>query len=62
MTGTDPSTHSDHSTPPAPLVIAEGLTDDLFPIDEAIRFYNRTKHEYPDATVSSFAASDLFMR
>ena len=30
---------------------AEGLTDDLFPIDEALRFYNRTKHNYPGATV-----------
>ena len=26
--------------------------DDLFPIDEAIRFYNRTKNQYPDSTVS----------
>ena len=29
--------------PPAPLLISNGWTDDLFPVDEAIRFYNRTR-------------------
>lgn len=52
MTTHHSSYYIDHSIPPAPLVIAEGLTDDLFPIDEAIRFYNRTKNQYPDSTVS----------
>ena len=28
---------------PAPLLIANGWTDDLFPVDEALRFYNRTR-------------------
>ena len=28
---------------PAPLLISNGFTDDLFPADEAIRFYNRTR-------------------
>lgn len=51
MTTHHSSYYIDHSQAPAPLVIAEGLTDDLFPIDEALRFYNRTKHEFPDATV-----------
>lgn len=51
MTTHHSSYYIDHGEAPAPMVIAEGLTDDLFPIDEALRFYNRTKHEYPDSTV-----------
>ncbi|MBN8871006.1 MAG: acetylxylan esterase [Solirubrobacterales bacterium] len=51
MTTHHSSYYIDHGEEPAPMVIAEGLTDDLFPIDEALRFYNRTKHEYPDSTV-----------
>ncbi|MCB0829522.1 MAG: acetylxylan esterase, partial [Solirubrobacterales bacterium] len=51
MTTHHSSYYVDPSEAPAPMVIAEGLTDDLFPIDEALRFYNRTKHQYPDSTV-----------
>ena len=48
----------DHSQPPAPLLISNGLTDDLFPADEALRFYNRTRTPYPDAASrSSWRAS-----
>jgi uncharacterized repeat protein (TIGR01451 family) len=46
------SYYIDHSTPPAPLLISNGFTDDLFPPDEAIRFYNRTKTQYPNTPVS----------
>jgi predicted acyl esterase len=42
----------DHSVAPAPLMISNGYTDDLFPADEAIRFYNRTKEQYPGAAIS----------
>jgi len=42
----------DDSIEPAPLLIAEGLTDDLFPINEALRYYNRTKSTWPDADMS----------
>jgi len=42
----------DHSEAPAPLLISNGFTDDLFPADEAIRFYNRTRSQYPNAPVS----------
>ena len=38
----------DHSEAPAPLLISSGFTDDLFPVNEATRFYNRTRAEYPD--------------
>ncbi len=46
------SYYIDHSIPPAPLLISNGWTDDLFPPDEAIRFYNRTRTEHPDTPVS----------
>ncbi|MFL5910562.1 MAG: hypothetical protein ACJ768_08370, partial [Gaiellaceae bacterium] len=46
------SYYIDHSEPPAPLFIASGFTDDLFPVVEALRFANRTRREYPDAPVS----------
>jgi predicted acyl esterase len=42
----------DHSEPPAPLLISNGFTDDLFPADEAIRFYNRIRSQYPSAPIS----------
>ncbi|MFI5043028.1 MAG: alpha/beta hydrolase family protein, partial [Acidimicrobiales bacterium] len=48
------SYYVDHSQPPAPMLISNGWTDDLFPADEAIRFYNRTKTEFPDTPVSLF--------
>jgi predicted acyl esterase len=43
-----------HSQPPAPLLIANGWTDDLFPADEALRYYNRTETQYPNAPISLF--------
>jgi predicted acyl esterase len=42
----------DHSTPPAPLLISNGFTDDLFPADEAISYYNRIRSQYPNAPIS----------
>jgi hypothetical protein len=46
------SYYIDHSKPPAPLMISNGFTDDLFPVDEALRFYNRTETQYPDAPIA----------
>ena len=46
------SYYIDHSEEPAPLLISNGFTDDLFPVDEALRFYNRTRSEYPGAHIS----------
>ena len=48
------SYYIDHSIAPAPLLISNGWTDDIFPADEAIRFYNRTRSEYPAADISLF--------
>jgi hypothetical protein len=46
------SYYLDRSEAPAPLLIANGFTDDLFPADEALRFYNRLRVERPDAPIS----------
>jgi dienelactone hydrolase len=48
------SYYLDHAQPPAPLLISNGFTDDLFPPDEAIRFYNRTRNEHPGTPISLF--------
>jgi hypothetical protein len=37
---------------PAPLFVGSGFTDDLFPVDEALRFANRTKKRYSRAPMS----------
>ena len=48
------SYYIDHSQPPAPVLISNGWADDIFPADEAIRYYNRTRTEHPGAPVSLF--------
>jgi predicted acyl esterase len=50
------SYYIDHSIAPAPLLISNGFTDDLFPADEAIRFYNRTRSQFA-SPVSLFLGS-----
>jgi predicted acyl esterase len=45
------SYYIDESEAPAPLFIANGFTDDLFPGDEAIRFYNRLRAHYPNSPI-----------
>jgi hypothetical protein len=44
--------HSPYNIPPAPggpapLFLSNGWTDDLFPVDEALRMYNRTRAQFP---------------
>ena len=46
------SYYIDDSTAPAPMLISNGWTDDLFPPDEAIRFYNRTRTQHPGTPIS----------
>jgi len=38
--------------PPAPLLIANGFTDDLFPVDEALRYYQLERSLYPSDPVA----------
>jgi hypothetical protein len=52
------SYYIDHSRPPAPLPIQSGWNDDLFPVDEGIRFYNRTRAQYPGDPISLFLMDD----
>jgi|GEM_PF-3082577 len=39
---------------PPPLLIANGFTDDLFPVDEALRYYNLAHALYPSDPISLF--------
>jgi hypothetical protein len=52
----------DHSEPPAPLMISNGFDDDLFPVDEAIGYYNRIRAQYPGAPISMFFGDFGHMR
>ncbi len=56
------SYYIDHSVAPAPLLIGSGFTDDLFPVNEATRFSNRTLAEYPNASIGLFFGSFGHMR
>ena len=53
--------HSSYGLPPvespAPLYITSGFTDDVFPADEATRFYNRTRSLFPDSPIGLFFGS-----
>ncbi|HTU13640.1 MAG TPA: acetylxylan esterase, partial [Solirubrobacterales bacterium] len=53
--------HSSYGLPPvqapAPLLISSGFTDDLFPVNEATRYYNRTRAQYPNTPLSLFFGS-----
>jgi fermentation-respiration switch protein FrsA (DUF1100 family) len=52
------SYYIDHSQPPAPLLIQSGWNDDLFPVDEAVRFYNRTRTQFSGDPISLFLMDD----
>jgi len=49
----------DDSIPPAPLFVYSAWTDDLFPADEAVRFWRKTRELHPDAELALHFA-DLF--
>ena len=48
------SFYIDSSTAPAPMLMSSGFTDDLFPADETIRYYNRTKVQHPSTPLALF--------
>jgi acetyl esterase/lipase len=50
------SYYIDSSVEPAPILYANGFTDDLFPVDEAVRYFNKVRAEHPNAKLSLFAA------
>jgi dienelactone hydrolase len=47
---------------PAPLLIANGFTDDLFPVDEALRYYNLDRSLYPSDPIALFDFDGGHMR
>lgn len=42
----------DTGSPPPPLFVGSGFTDDIFPVDETLRFVHRMQRQYPDVPVS----------
>lgn len=40
--------------PPAPLFLANGFTDDIFPVDEALRYYDLERTLYPSDPIALF--------
>lgn len=52
MTRFHSSYYIDDSVKPAPLLIAQGYSDDLFPLPEALRYYNRTRATHRAADIS----------
>jgi hypothetical protein len=54
LTANHSAYYIDDSVPPAPALISNGWNDDLFPVDEAIRYYNKVRAKYPNAPISMF--------
>lgn len=44
----------ENSVKPPPMFISNGFTDDIFPPDEALRFYNKAIADHPDANIQLF--------
>jgi hypothetical protein len=44
----------DDSVAPAPALLSNGWNDDLFPVDEAVRYYNKVRADHPDTPISLF--------
>jgi len=42
----------DDSVPPAPLFIYNAWTDDLFPVDEALRYWRKVESKHPNAEIA----------
>jgi hypothetical protein len=49
----------DDSVPPAPLFVYNAWTDDLFPVDESLRYARKTLAKYPDAEIALLYADDF---
>ncbi len=50
------SYYINHAEQPSPLLIQSGWNDDLFPVDEALRYYERTRAQYPSDPISLYLA------
>jgi acetyl esterase/lipase len=45
---------TDDSVAPAPVHLSNGWNDDLFPVDESLRYYNKVRADHPDAPINMF--------
>jgi hypothetical protein len=45
----------DDSVAPAPQILSNGWNDDLFPVDEAVRYYNKVRQNHPDTPINLWA-------
>jgi hypothetical protein len=46
--------YTDLSQPPAPALLSSGWNDDLFPVDETVRYYNKVRSRFPSAPIKMF--------
>ena len=46
--------YTDLSVPPAPALLSSGWNDDLFPVDETVRYYNKVRSAYPNQPIKMF--------
>ncbi len=51
-----------HREAPAPMLLANGFTDDIFPVDEAVRYYNLERSLYPSDPIALFDFDGGHMR
>jgi hypothetical protein len=54
LTANHSAYYVDNSVAPAPALLANGFNDDLFPVDESLRYYNQVRAKYPNAPISMF--------
>jgi len=54
LTGNHSAYGIDDSVAPAPALLSNGWNDDLFPVDESVRYYNRVRADHPTTPVSLF--------
>src|SRR3954452_5413091 len=54
LTANHSALYIDDSVQPAPALLANGWNDDLFPVDEAIRYYNKVRARWPNAPITMF--------
>jgi len=46
--------YTDMTEPPAPALMENGWNDDLFPVDETVKYYNKVRATYPNQAMQLF--------
>ena len=54
LTANHSALYIDDGVQPAPALLSNGWNDDLFPVDEAIRYYNKVRARWPNAPITMF--------